>query len=516
MPTRKNPHVQLPDEQFEQLAENIYQMMKLSAMRGMAHASNPSKYPLPKDTTSVEHIVSRFLKTRPEAKRKAATKRATRSLKQSRTKRSAGRQRVDLGGDESVYRQMKKRGATQGWITAEQLGLSAVQGAFEVAEGINDPIERKYQALGGEAGFLGTPLAQKWACPDGIGEYRGYEGGYIYWSPNTGAHEVHGAIHNRWYTMRREAGSLGYPTSDELVTDDYVGRCSHFEHGSIYWNPSINACEVAGDIEREWARQGGVLGDLGYPIGRGGGGDGASSYTSTQFQGGLVKFFENRKSADQYETTRGFTSLKVRIVKVKCHDESGPEWSGSDEIDLGGVAMVIDGSEPTMVDAFRVGSDFDDGESVTLSRVFHQFNLLEPGWPKTVAVTLALAEVDSGGFNAFLAGLLTTIREALVELISEVAATYLGAAVGAAVGMFAGPIGALIGVIAGMVVGALIDWIVGATGDEYFPVETYNLTLQDAWDNFSGYIRPPNWSHVTQRPDGDGHYQVWFNWELSR
>ncbi|MCB9160156.1 MAG: hypothetical protein H6644_09900 [Caldilineaceae bacterium] len=32
-------------------------------------------------------------------------------------------------------------------------------------------------------------------------------------------------------------GSLGYPTTDELVTPDKEGATNHFQGGSIYWHP---------------------------------------------------------------------------------------------------------------------------------------------------------------------------------------------------------------------------------------------------------------------------------------
>lgn len=41
-------------------------------------------------------------------------------------------------------------------------------------------------------------------APDGIGHYRHYAGGSIYWSPATGVHESHGAIRALW-----AAGALG-------------------------------------------------------------------------------------------------------------------------------------------------------------------------------------------------------------------------------------------------------------------------------------------------------------------
>lgn len=61
------------------------------------------------------------------------------------------------------------------------------------------PIEQKYAALGGASGFLGAPtIPEERTTPDGIGRYRHYQRGSIYWTPQTSAHEVHGYIGGKW------------------------------------------------------------------------------------------------------------------------------------------------------------------------------------------------------------------------------------------------------------------------------------------------------------------------------
>src|SRR5690606_21477142 len=76
-------------------------------------------------------------------------------------------------------------------------------------------IDDKYATLGGAGGFLGGPTTPELPCPDLVGAFRHYEHGSIYWSPATGAHEVHGEIKVLWSQLGWEAGELGYPTSDE-------------------------------------------------------------------------------------------------------------------------------------------------------------------------------------------------------------------------------------------------------------------------------------------------------------
>ncbi|CQR60559.1 LGFP repeat-containing protein [Streptomyces leeuwenhoekii] len=43
--------------------------------------------------------------------------------------------------------------------------------------------------------------------------------GTIYWTPQTGPHEVHGQIRDLWAEMGRENSFLHYPASDETGSD---------------------------------------------------------------------------------------------------------------------------------------------------------------------------------------------------------------------------------------------------------------------------------------------------------
>lgn len=124
-------------------------------------------------------------------------------------------------------------------------------------------IAEKHHQIGME--FLGNPISQERACQDGRGRYRHYEGGSILWHPDVGAHEVHGAILQKWKAHNWERGFLGYPLTDELSTPDGIGRYNHFQHGSIYWFPTTGAYEVHGAIRSDWARRGWERSFLRYP-----------------------------------------------------------------------------------------------------------------------------------------------------------------------------------------------------------------------------------------------------------
>jgi uncharacterized protein with LGFP repeats len=134
-------------------------------------------------------------------------------------------------------------------------------GAFAVYGAIRD----KWASLGWERSFLGYPLTDETGTPDGVGRYNHFQGGSIYWTPGTSAHEVHGAIRDKWASMGWERSLLGYPVTDESGTPDGVGRYNHFQGGSIYWTPGTSAHEVHGAIRDKWASMGWERSYLGYP-----------------------------------------------------------------------------------------------------------------------------------------------------------------------------------------------------------------------------------------------------------
>lgn len=104
-------------------------------------------------------------------------------------------------------------------------------------------IRKKWLALGGEKSVLGKPLTDELKTPDGIGRFNRFQGGFIYWTPKTGAHEIHGAIRDKWAALGFEKSWLGYPISDEEKFPE-GGRVSSFQRGAIYWWPDTGAIEL--------------------------------------------------------------------------------------------------------------------------------------------------------------------------------------------------------------------------------------------------------------------------------
>ena len=115
-------------------------------------------------------------------------------------------------------------------------------------------------------GILGYPTTDETGTPDKVGRYNHFENGSIYWTPDTGAHEIHGDIVKKWSGLGWERSVLGYPITDETTAPDKIGKYNHFERGSIYWTPKTGAHEVHGDIRGKWSTIGWERSVLGYPI----------------------------------------------------------------------------------------------------------------------------------------------------------------------------------------------------------------------------------------------------------
>jgi uncharacterized protein with LGFP repeats len=126
-------------------------------------------------------------------------------------------------------------------------------------------IYRKWNQLGRQQSPLGYPVSDETGCADGRGRFSRFQNGLIMWTPQTGANAVWGDIGRKYVEAGMERG-YGYPVTDELPTPDGRGRYNHFEHGrSIYWTPQTGAHLIYGAIRELWAAMGWERSWLGYP-----------------------------------------------------------------------------------------------------------------------------------------------------------------------------------------------------------------------------------------------------------
>jgi hypothetical protein len=200
--------------------------------------------------------------------------------------------------------------------------------------------------------------------------------------------------------------------------------------------------------------------------------------------------------------------LEFRIHKVRCVDETNPEWLGDDEIALGGTTVDETG-DAKKVAQFTVRNDFDDGEQKVYAppKQFTWFSLAEGGnvWPKSYFVTLVLAEKDMGGLADFLNKLLDAVKGHVIEA--------LGAAIGGVIGSIGGPLAAVIGAAVGWIVGKIFEWLKSWWSDDVFPPKTLSISIPSMTHRWAG--------GATDSPEGvvrfSGHggtYDLTYDWRM--
>lgn len=164
----------------------------------------------------------------------------------------------------------------QSWSqTADALGLSEDdRGADclpvgDIATLASDPDQSK---------ILGTCVNNEYDVTGGKAE--DFVGGRVLWSQATGAHSVYGRIGAKYAEMGSETSWLGFPTSNEagLING---GRFVAFQHGNIYWTPTLGAVAVPADIVDAWGELSWENGSLGYPVAE-----------AVAINGGLVQQFQ--------------------------------------------------------------------------------------------------------------------------------------------------------------------------------------------------------------------------------
>lgn len=140
----------------------------------------------------------------------------------------------------------------------------------------------KYAKIGYEKSVLGYPVTSEVKIRD-AGTYQRFQRGNMYHTPKYGSKIVHGAIFNKWGDLNYENGPLGYPITDELVAPDEKGRYNEFEFGTLYWSPDTGAHEIHGLILKAFEKAGG-LEKVGYPT---------TDERATPDKSGMYNHFEN-------------------------------------------------------------------------------------------------------------------------------------------------------------------------------------------------------------------------------
>jgi uncharacterized protein with LGFP repeats len=234
-------------------------------------------------------------------------------------------------------------------------------------------IEAEHAKVGGDSGPLGTRTTGAEQCDDGVGWFADFQHGAIFWTPATGAHavwgkfftkwkkldkqngplgypnqdkttttggdyinfesgvillktgadeafEVHGAIRGCYIPLDSEKGFLGFPSTDETVAPDHVGRFNRFEHGAILWKPTIGAHEVHGPTRVLWDQLHAEAGRLGYPIANATPIAHGSKDTFSDFENGVIL---TRANGESTQMTPLITKSRAEILDLIRSQISG-------------------------------------------------------------------------------------------------------------------------------------------------------------------------------------------------
>ena len=118
---------------------------------------------------------------------------------------------------------------------------------------VGGAIEALYSFLGGPLSFIEWPLTNEINTLTNDGRVNYFEGGRfdggagaaIYWSPATGAHELHGMNYSEYHAYKETASGLGYPTSDETACT--LQPCSQNGRQNTMQNGFIEFSTLAGN-----------------------------------------------------------------------------------------------------------------------------------------------------------------------------------------------------------------------------------------------------------------------------
>ncbi|MBB3604555.1 uncharacterized protein with LGFP repeats [Mycolicibacterium sp. BK556] len=134
----------------------------------------------------------------------------------------------------------------------------------------SDAIDQAWQAAGGDTSPVGTKDGDVYAVGDGFAQ--NFSGGKIFFTPATGAHLLFGPILDKYQALGGPADSdLGFPTIDEVAglvgPDSRVSTFSASDKPAIFWTPDTGAWVVRGAINAAWDKLGGSAGTMGVPTG---------------------------------------------------------------------------------------------------------------------------------------------------------------------------------------------------------------------------------------------------------
>jgi uncharacterized protein with LGFP repeats len=159
------------------------------------------------------------------------------------------------------------RRAGVGLVLAAAVVLLAPVAAATPESDADGAINAAWDAGGGTTGPLGPKDGNVYAIGGGFGQ--DFAGGKVFFTPDTGAHIMQGAILDKYLSLGGPAdGDLGFPTIDEgagKAPDSRNTTFSAADNPVIFFTPDTGARVVRGAINAAWDKLGGSAGALGVP-----------------------------------------------------------------------------------------------------------------------------------------------------------------------------------------------------------------------------------------------------------
>lgn len=154
-------------------------------------------------------------------------------------------------------------------FTSDPPGLADSLAGLDVPLDPVTMINLAWRASGGLGGPLGARQGELTMIGDNSAA-QGYAGGKVFYSPQTGAHAVTGAILSKYESLGGPTSDLGLPTGPEAdggVPNSRISSFSAPDQPTIFWTPDTGAVVVRGPLNAAWAKLGGATGALGVPSG---------------------------------------------------------------------------------------------------------------------------------------------------------------------------------------------------------------------------------------------------------
>ncbi len=156
-----------------------------------------------------------------------------------------------------------------GLLTAAAVVLLAPVATATPESDADGAITQVWDANGGPTGPLGPKDGGVYAVGEGFGQ--NFAGGKIFFTPAIGAYIMHGAILAKYESLGGPADSdLGWPTIDEgpgrIGPDSRNSTFSAGDKPVIFWTADTGARVVRGAINAAWDKLGGSAGPLGVPV----------------------------------------------------------------------------------------------------------------------------------------------------------------------------------------------------------------------------------------------------------